>query len=83
MRRFAEAWPDWEIVQRTVAQIPWCSNLALLDKLDGTEARLWYAQKVIENGWSRDVLVLQIESKLFQRQGKANTCSNCAIIYRN
>ena len=71
MRRFAEAWPDREFVQRTVAQIPWRSNLALLDKLDKTEARLWYAQKVMENGWSRDVLVLQIESKLYQRQGKA------------
>jgi predicted nuclease of restriction endonuclease-like (RecB) superfamily len=71
MRRFAEAWPDREKVQRTVAQIPWRSNLALLDKLDRAEARLWYAQKVIENGWSRDVLVVQIESKLFQRQGKA------------
>ena len=71
MRRFAEVWPDREFVQRTVAQIPWRSNLALLDKLDETEARLWYAQKVMENGWSRDVLVLQIESKLYQRQGKA------------
>ena len=33
MRTFAEAWPEREIVQRTVAQIPWRSNLALLDKL--------------------------------------------------
>ena len=59
MRSFAAAWPDREIVQRTVAQIPWRSNLALLDKLDRPDTRLWYAQKTIENGWSRDMLVLQ------------------------
>jgi predicted nuclease of restriction endonuclease-like (RecB) superfamily len=33
MRKFAEAWTDFEIVQRTVAQIPWRSNITLLDKL--------------------------------------------------
>jgi predicted nuclease of restriction endonuclease-like (RecB) superfamily len=37
MRKFAQAWPDKEIVQRTVAQIPWRSNLTLLDKLDDPE----------------------------------------------
>jgi predicted nuclease of restriction endonuclease-like (RecB) superfamily len=58
-------------VQRTVALIPWRSNLALLDKLEKPETRLWYASKTIENGWSRDVLVLQIEAKAHQRQGKA------------
>lgn len=31
MRKFADAWPDKEIVQRTVAQIPWRSNIALMD----------------------------------------------------
>ena len=71
MRAFAEAWPEREFVQRTVAQIPWRSNLALLDKLDIPETRLWYARKTIENGWSRDVLVIQIENRLHERQGKA------------
>lgn len=33
MRKFAESWRDRQLVQRTVAQIPWRSNLALLDKL--------------------------------------------------
>ena len=53
MRKFAEAWSEKELVQRTVALIPWRSNLALLDKLDNREIRLWYARKTIENGWSR------------------------------
>jgi predicted nuclease of restriction endonuclease-like (RecB) superfamily len=70
MRKFAEAWPDQTIVQRTVAQIPWRSNLALLEKLDDVDTRLWYAQKTVKNGWSRNILVMQIESRLHERQGQ-------------
>ncbi len=71
MRKLASEWPDREIVQRTVAQIPWRSNLALLDKLTDSDTRLWYAEKTIENGWSKDILAMQIESCLHERQGKA------------
>lgn len=71
MRKFAEAWPDVAIVQRTVARIPWRSNITLLDKLQEPELRLWYAQKTIENGFGKDMLVFQIDSKLHQRQGAA------------
>ncbi|MCD6207193.1 MAG: DUF1016 family protein [Methanosarcinales archaeon] len=71
MRTFAEAWPEREIVQRTVAQIPWRSNLALLDKLEDYQTRLWYAHNTIENGWSREILAMQIETNLHKRQGKA------------
>jgi predicted nuclease of restriction endonuclease-like (RecB) superfamily len=71
MRKFAEQWFDREIVQRTAAQIPWRSNQLLLDKLNHQETRCWYAQKTLENGWSRDILALQIESSLYERQGKA------------
>ena len=47
--------------------------MALIEKLEHPEARLWYAQKTIENGWSRDILALQIESGLRERQGRAVT----------
>lgn len=69
MRKFAEAWTDFEFVQRTVAQIPWRSNITLLDKLQDPQLRLWYAQKTIELGLGKDMLVFQIESKLHIRQG--------------
>lgn len=39
MRKFAECWPDYEIVQRVVAQLPWRTNLKLMDKLDCRESR--------------------------------------------
>ncbi|MDU9050077.1 MAG: PDDEXK nuclease domain-containing protein [Candidatus Electrothrix sp. Rat3] len=70
MRKFAETWPNQTIVQEVLAQIPWYHNLALLEKLDDVETRLWYAQKTVENGWSRNILVMQIESRLHERQGQ-------------
>jgi predicted nuclease of restriction endonuclease-like (RecB) superfamily len=73
MRTFAEAYPDGAIVQRCVAQLPWRHNIALLEKLQTPEQRLWYAQQASENGWSRDILVMQIESGLYTRQGEAVT----------
>lgn len=71
MRAFAEAWTTEAIVQQAVAQIPWGHNLVLLSKLKTPEQRLWYAEKTIENGWSRNVLVHQIENQLMQRKGQA------------
>lgn len=73
MRKFAEAWPDPEVVQGTLAQLPWWSQIALLEKLHDADQRLWYAAEAIEAGWSRDILVLQIDLKLHERKGKAIT----------
>lgn len=71
MRKFAEAWQDKQIVQQAVALLPWGHNLVLLDKFSDNVTRLWYAQKAIEHGWSRNVLVHQIESGLLERTGQA------------
>jgi predicted nuclease of restriction endonuclease-like (RecB) superfamily len=73
MRTFAAAWPDRQIVQEVLAQITWYHNVALLDKLKKPEERLWYARQAIANGWSRNVLALQIERNLHERHGKAIT----------
>jgi len=73
MRAFAEAWPDGEFVQQAAAQIPWFHNCTLLDKVAAPQEREWLIRKTIENGWSRPVLVHQIESRLYHRQGKAVT----------
>ncbi|MCM0588728.1 MAG: PDDEXK nuclease domain-containing protein [Gloeotrichia echinulata CP02] len=73
MRAFAEAYPDEQIVQQLVGQIPWGHNIRILDAVKDASAKLWYVQKTIENGWSRNVLVHQIESGLYHRQGKATT----------
>ena len=73
MRSLAEAWPDKSIVQQVAAQIPWFHNCVLLDKVKDPQERRWYIQQTIKSGWSRNVLVYQIESGLYRRQGKAVT----------
>ena len=60
MRTFAEAYPNEEVVQRCVAQLPWRHNIALLEKLKDPDERLWYAEQAIENGWNRDVLFYKL-----------------------
>ncbi|MEK6615832.1 MAG: PDDEXK nuclease domain-containing protein [Bacteroidota bacterium] len=62
-----------QIVQTPLAQITWYHHITLLDKVKNPEERLFYIYKTIENGWSRNVMVHQIESHLYKRQGKAIT----------
>jgi predicted nuclease of restriction endonuclease-like (RecB) superfamily len=73
MRAFAEAWPDAEFVQQVVALLPWGHNVRLLDAVKAPKQRAWYARQAIEHGWSRNVLIHQIDSNLFGRQGSALT----------
>ena len=71
MRAFAEAWPYAEFVQQAAAQLPWGHNLMLIDKLHDPETRRWDAAQAIEHNWSRNILVMQIETGLLERSGKA------------
>ncbi len=114
MRSFAEAYPDFSIVQPPVAQlpagtnklksktksrtrinqkvgkssivqplaaqldqivslIPWTHNVVLLTRVKGQKQRLFYAQQTLLNGWSKNVLIHQIESDLYKRKGSAIT----------
>ncbi len=82
MRAFARAWPAEEssaIVQQGVAQFPWGHNVTLLDKLEDQDFRLWYAERAVENGWSRNVLQAQIATDLRGRQGNALTSFDHAL----
>jgi predicted nuclease of restriction endonuclease-like (RecB) superfamily len=79
MRRFAETWPDEEIVQQVVAQIQWRSIITLMDKLDNNDSRTWYAWKALEHGWSSNVLYMMVEARLIDREGKAVTNFNAAL----
>lgn len=63
--------PSNEILQASLAKITWYHHITLLDKVKNMEERIFYITKTIENGWSRNMMSLQIENKLFERQGKA------------
>jgi predicted nuclease of restriction endonuclease-like (RecB) superfamily len=73
MRQFADAYPDFEITQQALAQIPWGHNVLLLTKIKDSAERLWYAKKTIENGWSSSMLIIWIENNLYKQEGRAIT----------
>ncbi|MBW2164649.1 MAG: DUF1016 family protein [Deltaproteobacteria bacterium] len=79
MRKFAECWPDRGIVQEVLAQITWYHNLALMEKLKKPELRIWYARQTVENGWSRNILVFQIETCLHERIGQSSNNFEIAL----
>lgn len=76
MAKYAETYSNREFVQQVVAQIPWGHNVILMDKVADAKEREWYIKKSAENGWSRNVLIHQIESELYQRQVLAEKVSN-------
>ncbi len=56
-----------------MTSLPWGHNIVLTQKVKQLGTRLWYARAALENGWSRSMLVIQIESRLHERQGRAIT----------
>ena len=73
MRQFAEAWTRKEIVQAPLGQLPWYHHIALLECLKSRGDRIAYAALALENGWSRNVMVHQIELGAADLHGTAIT----------
>jgi predicted nuclease of restriction endonuclease-like (RecB) superfamily len=73
MRALAEAFPNREIVQQVIAQLPWGHAITLIEAIKDPAQRIWYGEQAREHGWSRKVLTHQVGSDLFGRQGKAIT----------
>lgn len=57
-----------EVVPQLVAQMPWGHNIVLVEKVKDPAEREWYLQQALEQGWSRNILIHQIESRLYDRQ---------------
>lgn len=72
MRQWFQFWSKQAAIgQQLVAQIPWGHNLVIISKIKNPHEAMFYVQKTMQNNWSRVVLTHQIESNLYQRQGKA------------
>jgi len=71
-------WSDHgSIGQQAVAQIPWGHNLVIIARCKNHDEALYYVKSTITHSWSRSVLTHQIESGLWQREGK--TISNFSL----
>lgn len=72
MKKFYDEYKDLAILPPVVAKLPWTHNMILVDKIKDREKRHWYAEKTLENGWSKVVLEHQIELQLYERQADSN-----------
>jgi len=63
-------------LQSIVSKIQWSHHIVLIDKEPKLGKRFWYMLNTIEHGISRNILAMQIESKLFDRQIKAKKITN-------
>ena len=52
-------------------EIPWGHNIQIFTKCSSVAEAGFYINKTLEQGWSRDVLALQLKSNLYARAGKA------------
>ena len=56
--------------QLPVAQVPWAHNVLLMQKVKDLPTRRWYMEQALANGWSRNVLALQLGARAHARHGK-------------
>ena len=68
---FSPRFGQFEFVSQPVRQIPWGHIRTLLVKVKSVDEALLYAQACVDNGWSRNVLTLQIEQRYHERIGHA------------
>ena len=71
IRRLYVFFNEDEFFHQHGGKIPWRHHVEIFTKADSLEEAHFYIHQTLENGWSRDVLALQIKSQLYQRQGKA------------
>jgi predicted nuclease of restriction endonuclease-like (RecB) superfamily len=66
MRRFYIEYKDYPFLRQLVAEIPWGHNVLIMNKVK--DEKEFYIKSTIENGWTRNVLNLQIKNNTYQRQ---------------
>lgn len=76
MKKLYEEYKDIPEAFEVIKKIPWRTNISLMTKLKDMDERIWYMNKCFENGWSKDVLELQIKSNLYERQEKTPKLTN-------
>ena len=64
---------NWQQLVAILFQVPWGHHQIILNKIKNIDEAIYYVQNTMLNGISRSVLVHQIESNLYEREGKAIT----------
>lgn len=51
--------------------VPWAHHVILMEKVKNLRTRCWYMEQTLANGWSRNILAMQIDARAHARHGKA------------
>lgn len=76
MKSFYEQYKEFEKLPPVVAKLPWSHNYLLIEKIKDINIRFWYAEKCLQNCWSKSVLTHQIELDLYKRQALPSKLTN-------
>lgn len=76
MKAFYEEYKDLIILPPAVAELPWTHNYILLEKIKERSKRIWYAEECLKNGWSKTILIHQIELELYERKKVSTKFTN-------
>ena len=76
MKKFYEQYKDFEKLPPAVAELPWTHNYVLIEKIKDLDKRLWYADECLKNGWTKSLLIHQIELELYERKKLSNKMTN-------
>lgn len=71
MRAFAHSFPDEAKVKQLVSQLPWGHIILLMQRVKDIDEREWYMGQCLKQGWSRNILAIQIDRQAHKRRGKA------------
>ncbi len=76
MLKFYKTYLGYTALQKSIIQVPWSHNIVIMDKVKSFEEREYYIKECLGNGWSRNVLVYQIESNLYERDNETKKQNN-------
>ena len=70
MKKFYNEYKDNSEFVQLVAQLPWTHNIILIEKVKDKDIRKWYMEQCVIEGWSKSILIYQIDTNLYKRQVK-------------
>lgn len=70
MKAFYEEYKDDSEFLHLGAKLPWKHNIELIKRVKDKNVRRWYMERCLEEGWSKNILIYQIDTDLYQRQVK-------------
>ena len=79
MRQFYEAYRGHEILSPLVREISWTKNLVILQRCSEDEEREFYLRRTQQFGWTKNVLIHQIENRTYEKTRLNQTSFDSAL----